>query len=81
MKLSYYPTEKTIDGKVFKRSKGGMHSTKAEAEKEKQSLLSTHFVRMFWTGGERLSDGSIRKSYFLLVRGSKQKTSKRNAAF
>ncbi len=68
MKLSHYPFEKVIDGKVFKRSSGGMHSTKAEAEKEKKSLSETHFVRMFWTGGERLSNGSIRKSYFLLVR-------------
>lgn len=68
MKLSHYPHEKTIDGKVFKRSGGGLHSRKAEAEKEKKSLSATHFVRMFWTGGERLSNGSIRKSYFLLVR-------------
>ena len=69
MKLSYYyPTEKIIDGKVFKRSGGGMHSTKSEAEKEKKSLSATHFVRMFWTGGEILSNGSTRRSYFLLVR-------------
>lgn len=68
MKLSNYPTQKTIDGKVYKRSGGGMHSTKSEAEKEKKSLSATYFVRMFWTGGERLSNGSIRKSYFLLVR-------------
>lgn len=68
MKLTNYPTEKTINGKVFKRSDGGMHSTKAEAEKEKKSLSATHFVKMFWTGGEKLSNGSTRKSYFLLVR-------------
>jgi len=65
MKLSHYPTEKTIDGKVYKR--GGIFSTKAEAEKEKKSLSKTHYVRMFWTGGEKLSNGTIRKSYFLLV--------------
>lgn len=68
MKLSYYPAEKIINGKVYKRSRGGMHFTKSEAEKEKKSLSATHFVRMFWTGGEKLSNGSIRKSYFLLVR-------------
>jgi hypothetical protein len=68
MKLSHYPIEKMIDRKVFKRSEGGLHSTKIEAEKEKKSLSATHYVRIFWTGGEKLSNGSIRKSYFLLVR-------------
>lgn len=67
MRLSHYSTEKTINGRRFKRSNGGMHSTKAEAEKEKEYLSATHFVRMFWTGGEKLSNGSIRTSYFLLV--------------
>jgi hypothetical protein len=68
MKLSNYPTEKIIDGKTYKRSSGGLYSNKSEAEKEKKTLSPTHFVRMFWTGGERLSNGSIRKSYFLLIR-------------
>jgi hypothetical protein len=41
MKLSHYPKVKTIDGKIYKRSGGGLHSTKTEAEKEKKSLSET----------------------------------------
>lgn len=67
MKLSHYPTEKFIDGKMFVRSEGSLHDTKEQAEREKLNLMRTHYVRMFWTGGEKLSNGSIRKSYFLLV--------------
>lgn len=68
MKLANYPTEKVINGKTFVRSGGGMHSTKRDADNEKKLLSKTHFVRVFWTGGEILTDGSTRKSYFLLVR-------------
>jgi len=67
MKLSHYPTLLSIDGKTFTRSKGSLHDTKSEVEREKLDLMGTHYVRTFWTGGEKLSDGSIRKSYFLLV--------------
>lgn len=65
---NYYPNEIWASGKKFTRSNGGLHDTPEAAAAEKNRLKETHYVRSFWTGGETLSNGITRKSYFLMVR-------------
>lgn len=65
-KLNYYPTELNINKKTFVRT-GLLHSDQTQLEKEKETYKKTHYVRTFWTGGEKLSNNTIRKSYFLLI--------------
>ena len=65
--LNHYPARKVINGRVYFRSMGGLHDHSSKAKAEQERCRKTHFSRLFWTGGERLSDGSIRKSYFILI--------------
>lgn len=66
--ISYYPFKLIIEGKEFSRTGGLLHNSPEALKAEKKSLASDFYCRSFKTGGERLSDGTIRWSYFLLVR-------------
>lgn len=67
--LLSYPVRKVINGRVYFRTTGtgGLHDSSSAAKREQIIYMRTHHSRLFWTGGERLSDGTIRKSFFILI--------------
>lgn len=68
--INHYPHQLTINGETFKRVENGtsLHDSLSSFEYQKNQIKRTHYIRSFWTGGEKLSNGTIRKSYFLMVR-------------
>lgn len=67
--LSCYPHTKRFDGKLFFRTTGtgGLHDHSSKAKREQEIYKRKYYTRLFWTGGQRLSDGTIRKSFFILI--------------
>jgi hypothetical protein len=65
--LSAYPVRKIINGRVYFRSIGLLHDHSSKAKAEQGRYRKTHHTRLFWTGGQRQPDGSIKKSFFILI--------------
>lgn len=63
--INHMPETKTIKGREYYR--GDTYDNERDAELDKAALKEDYFVRTFWTGGETLSNGTIRKTYFLMV--------------
>ena len=65
--LPLYPVRKVISGRVYFRSIGQLHDSSMKAKAEQEKHRKTHHTQLFWTGGQRQPDGSIKKAFFILI--------------
>jgi hypothetical protein len=64
--LNHYPEQRVLNGVVYTRSILGL-TTEAKCKEYQKEVSKIYNCKIYWTGGEKLSDGTTRQSFFLLV--------------